>query len=273
MRLNILSDLHLQKKCIISKTKSDVAILAGDISENPLLSMPIGYNAVPNSKNIVQIAGNHDYIGYDYNTALNILFSNQKGDHYFLENSTCIIQEDITVRFIGCTLWTNFSLFDKSDVFIKKYADSVHDFYRIKNFMPEEWLRRHIQSKEFILDTVSSAFDGTNIIIHHHLTDFRSVHPQYQKSPLTPAYAMSDMQAIFTHPKCSLIVHGHTHNNVTWRYNENSPLVVCNPMGGTYYECDYPTAMNSDFNPDFCVDIDKKFKATICSVKDKEDVL
>lgn len=257
--LNIMSDLHLISPTIISKQTADVTILAGDCGESPSTTMEYAKASVPNAKNIIQVPGNHDFIGETYDDAIKIMKSQQTDTHRLLENDIhYILDKDIPLRFIGGTLWTDFHL-DKN--FMNEHRNRIEDFYRIKNFSPEEWLKRHQITKEFFFDTLNTSFNGASIIVHHHLTGMKSVHEFFYSHPRTPAYVPSDMEKIYTHPKCSLIVHGHTHNSIVWRENKKSPLVVCNPYGNQY---DYNnSSLNEEFDPNLIVTIKDDLKAII----------
>ena len=107
MKLQILSDLHLEfAPCQIVNTDADVVILAGDIHLGDR-----GYKwAEQNIKNkeVIYVLGNHEF----YKEATPRLFEKLKKETkgtniHVLENESISIGG---VKFLGCTLWTDFEL-------------------------------------------------------------------------------------------------------------------------------------------------------------------
>ena len=265
MDIHILSDLHLTKPLVVSDLKSDLCILAGDISETPLNAMLYGRRSVPNASFITQISGNHDCIGYSLEEGISIIEKNQTDTHVFLEDR--IWYHPLKpLRVIGATLWTDLEACGNSALFLEKYYDAIHDFKRIKNFNPEEWINRHNNSKKFILDSLNTHFNGSTIVVTHHLIGPNSIHDIWKSHHMTSAFVSHSLKDIYTHPDCSLIVHGHTHSNAIWRENKDSPLVVCNPMGGTMNSYHYPNPLNLEFDRNFLIEINAKKHAFVKKV-------
>jgi hypothetical protein len=107
MKLHILSDLHLEFDDLdLPRTDADVVILAGDIA--------LGTDGVRfaaqrfRQQPVIYVLGNHE----NYHRAMNEVWDDIRqytAPHvHVLENQSLTIGG---VRFLGCTLWTDFGLF------------------------------------------------------------------------------------------------------------------------------------------------------------------
>ena len=113
MKLHILSDLHNEISYYTpddASNKADVIVLPGDIGKH---DQGI-YWAREMWKNheIVYVSGNHEFYGSRRKNVLAMqrIAAKKTGVHY-LENDEIVIAG---VRFLGCTLWTDFELFGES---------------------------------------------------------------------------------------------------------------------------------------------------------------
>jgi predicted phosphodiesterase len=108
MKLLVLSDLHLENGHFEPQDDAihvaDVIVLAGDI--HPAPNGIVWARQTFGDKPIVYVAGNHEYFDCEFEAALQIL-RNAAKEHgvHFLENDCVDIQG---IRFLGCTLWTDF---------------------------------------------------------------------------------------------------------------------------------------------------------------------
>lgn len=111
MNIYLVSDIHVEfhKDTIMPEESVDAVVLAGDIHPGDrMLDVAVEYRwrcQVP----VIVVAGNHEYYGCDYPKQLHAFQQRaaQLNDIYFLENASAVIDD---VRFLGCTLWTNFEL-------------------------------------------------------------------------------------------------------------------------------------------------------------------
>jgi len=96
MRLHILSDLHLEHASFeMPSIDSDVLLLAGDIHAPGRRAMTwAASDSVAKKRPVVFVAGNHEF--YD--------------SRYQVERSAMKTVVIDGVRFIGCTLWTDFGV-------------------------------------------------------------------------------------------------------------------------------------------------------------------
>ncbi len=116
MRLHILNDLHLEfarwpREIDLNAIDADVTVLAGDIG--------VGLGGVTWAlaafrRPVIYILGNHEYFGQRLMPELLAAARTKcRGTHvHLLENDAVVIEG---VRFLGCTLWTDFALFEEEE--------------------------------------------------------------------------------------------------------------------------------------------------------------
>lgn len=113
LKLLIMSDLHIDMAMMSVvvdgrriDAEADVVVLAGDIAEG-LRSPEWARHAFPD-KEIILVAGNHEFYDRYWNRNLTRIRQRSKElDVHFLENDATEIGG---IRFLGCTLWTDFML-------------------------------------------------------------------------------------------------------------------------------------------------------------------
>jgi len=252
MKLLILSDLHLEFSNLpFADTEADVIILAGDIAKN---DQGIHWaRAVWPTKEIIYIAGNHEFYGYNRLEVLARLriAARETGVH-FLDNEEVVIDD---VRFLGATLWTNFKLFGEDLKMDCMYEgeSSLNDFRMIHegsaHFSTMDSIRLHDESVAWLTKAIREPFDEKTVVVTHHLPSADSVVARFKKDLLSACFA-SKLDHLMGKPV--LWVHGHTHDNLD--YEIRGTRVVCNPRG---YSRDGKRNENARFNPVFIVDLDK----------------
>jgi predicted phosphodiesterase len=187
MKILLLSDLHIEftnNDYPTPQVDCDVIVLAGDIG--------VGLNGIKlaNKWNeeldipIVIINGNHEYYNNRYcayygNEMLNMFQEMQcrqlslcNKNVHFLENGSIVING---VRFLGCTLWTNF----KTD----KNLTQEQEMYQAKQFLndyrvcyyepgklltPQDTLEMHYKSRKWLNKELKKPFDGKTVVVTHH---------------------------------------------------------------------------------------------------------
>src|SRR4051812_4888053 len=106
MRLHVLSDLHTEFTPFdVPRVDADVILFAGDIGTH-FAGIKL---ALAQSKPVIYVAGNHEYYASSiphHTSKLQEAAANSNIS--FLEDASTIIDG---VRFLGCTLWTDFLLF------------------------------------------------------------------------------------------------------------------------------------------------------------------
>lgn len=256
MKLYVLSDLHLEFSTFEPfKTDADVVVLAGDIGKG---TSGIGWarSAFPD-KEIVYVPGNHEFYGTQrLETLAAMRIAAQESSVHLLDEDEVVIhsQDKLdNVRFLGCTLWTDFMLFGdaKKSTAMSDGQLCLNDFRVIqeeekKSFTPARSIELHKMSLAWLKGKLDTPFDGKTVVVTHHLPSKQSVVERFKDSLLSACFA-SELDYLFG--KMNMWIHGHTHDNLD--YEVNGTRVICNPRGYVTYR----GAENFDFNPKLVVEI------------------
>jgi hypothetical protein len=176
------------------------------------------------------------------------------------------------VRFLGCTLWTDFELFgaSKAEIAMRVAETEMNDFHFIKmtryaefhwanskTLTPEmaamrhqgsvEWLTKKLEKGDDPSHPVGWARDAKTVVVTHHAPHPNSVPAHFAKDMLSAAYA-SDLSRLMG--KAGLWIHGHMHHCVD--YKVNGTRIVCNPRGYMHKNGGFE---NPNFNPAFLVEV------------------
>lgn len=264
MKLLILSDLHIEWAgyYLPGNTVFDVAILAGDISNRGDKSVrTIARRLAALGKRVILVPGNHEF--YDCNSDF-IQEEMSRMDTQFgvdvLNHGEVIIEG---VRFLGCTLWTDFELpffhgEPHKGIAMSYVRRRMNDFRfihsRSKRWTIEDALERHQLERAWLLDKLQAPFEGKTVVVTHHAPSIESVPTKYREDELSPAYASALPSVFFETPV--LWVHGHIHDSKDYRVGNTR--VVSNPRG---YRNRTPRGLwrkdfeNKNFNPGLVVEI------------------
>jgi hypothetical protein len=257
MRIRVLSDLHLELWPFMppelldsaapkGKDLQDVVVLAGDIhhAEKAVLWARENFADVP----CVQIQGNHEGYGLLWSrAALRMRNAAIASNVHFLDNDVTVIQG---VRFLGCTLFTDFDLFGGDENRAHAIASAkrcMSDFSTIFYgstgfFTPEQSVLLHLNSVAWLEAKLPEPFQGPTVVVTHHAPHFGSIAPRFRKSIMSAAFA-SDLARLMG--KAALWIHGHVHDSCD--YVVKGTRIVCNPRG-------YPGERNA-FDPMLIVEV------------------
>lgn len=269
MKLLILSDLHNDIRPMEVEVdgrrideNADVIVLAGDIEEG-MRSPEWARQAFPH-KPVVLVCGNHEFYGRYWNRNLERIRgrSRELGIH-FLENDSVEIDG---VRFLGCSLWTDFMMRGSSrrQASVNEALTRMTDYKLIKHdrragddrewkifetemLHPESTVKRHLASAEWLAKELETCNFHRTVVVTHHAPHPESLMPCDRDKAIAPAYA-SDLTDLMG--RCALWVHGHVHDNSD--YEVLGTRVVCNPRGYPDHSGD---SLNEDFRPDFLVEV------------------
>jgi predicted phosphodiesterase len=259
MKVHILSDLHIEfSPYHLQVLDADVIVLAGDIGVG-IKGIEYAMQLLEITKSrILYVMGNHEAYHQNIDTIrrnLRQLCTPEKAFEveqrlFFIDGNEVIIDG---VRFLGCTLWTDFRLFGESKRFeCLAEARWLNDFRIISCgngdvFRPLDSVELHEQSLEWLTRKLDQPFDGKTVVITHHLPSFESVVDRYRDDLLSACFA-SNLDHLFS--KMDLWIHGHTHDSLD--YVKNGTRVVCNPRGYSRYEQDVE---NYGFDPKLVIEI------------------
>ena len=258
MRLRVLSDLHIRDHGPprlprqAAGPPADVILIAGDVHRGPE-AIRWMRSAFP-ERPVVYVAGNHEsYDGYLDATrsalrrAADPLPATSPGDAvpngvYFLERNELIVGD---LRILGCTFWTDFTLFaGKRASAMRACRANVDDYRRIhllrarRVLRPRDTARIHQASVRWLRERLATSPPGVRatVVLTHHAPAPRSIDPRYADS-LTSAAFVARQERLVEASGAALWVHGHVH--ASFDYPLGGTRVLANPQG------------HGDENPDF----------------------
>lgn len=216
-----MSDLHLEATPLaLEPVNADVVVLAGDIA-------PVVHGTAPRwarkqfpKEPIVWVLGNHEHYGFPADMDACIAAARdlaREFDIHLLAQDSAVIHG---VRFLGCTLWTDFRLQGTPELSMTRARLSMSDFSgsiliaedvgQARFFRPQDSVEIHRRSVAWLHDELTRPFDGKTVVVTHHAPHPRCEHPSHLNGPLPPAFC-SDLSRLIQRHHPSLWISGHTH--------------------------------------------------------------
>lgn len=250
MKLLLLSDLHLELRdlALPEQLDFDVAVLAGDILW-PGVALPQWLQRSPllrRARAVVAVSGNHEYFDRVLqHEAASMQQAAQASAAPPLHLLDCAEVQIDGVRFLGCTLWTDFELridtpggpVSDRERGITTASRVMADYRTIgwydapgataRRLTPHDTLRLHRQQRQWLQDALARPFAGPTVVVTHHGPHRQSLAPRFATDWVSTAY-LSELPASFFEVPV-LWVHGHTHSSHDYRIG--NCRVVCNPRG------------------------------------------
>ncbi len=230
---------------------SDVIVLAGDIGTGLQgINLARGWSQW---QHVVYVSGNHELYGGSYPSHINAMRAATIGypNLHFMENDQLVIDN---VRFLACTLWTDFTLYGDGESFasMRIAARGMSDYMMIKcdddsRLAPENTRHIHLESIAWLKDRLAEPFDGSTVVVTHHCPSDRFIEPRFRqrKDGLTPAFA-SNLESMMG-PPIDLWIAGHSHYNVD--LDINGTRCLSNQRG---YPGEKPPGL---FNPELVIEV------------------
>lgn len=255
MRLLVISDVHLEFGPFLfaePMPEFDVAVFAGDMHK-PIAAaiswMSEQREAGPlGGREIVYVAGNHEF----YNSEMKGTLSagaeqaDAAGIH-LLHRRTVVLGG---VRFVGCTLWTDYRLLGTPKPSMVFAGQELNDHRLIRyreerghysRFMPCHAAAEHRLDVAFIRTELAKPHEGPTVVVTHHAPHPQSVQPRHQGSALSPAF-VSDLSTLIEEYQPELWIHGHDHGSHDYKVHRTR--VLANQAG-------YPNVHGDRENPWF----------------------
>ena len=254
MNIQLLSDLHLESNPHFVPQPApgaDVLVLAGDIGSyqngSSLTRLGIADFGLARFANwpvpVVFVPGNHEYDALDFAEAHHRLRDTcSRLGLVWLEQETTQIAG---VRFVGCTLWTDFDALTSvlavtsevtfgQQLAAREKAFRAADFALKKNhalvggkpMLAEAVRELGLASQAWLRKTLSHPFNGKTVVATHFAPSLLSADPRFGITPGTAGFcnALDDML-----PLANLWLHGHLH--CPSDYKAAGCRVVANPLG------------------------------------------
>ena len=263
MKLLVLSDLHLEFGAFAPrKTGYDVVILAGDIwvSASKTVVWARRKTVFAHARGVVYVAGNHEFYDDVMETAVDDMHAVAKGSNvHTLDCSEWVFDG---VRFLGCTLWTDFALQIETggqltsnvSLAMRLAQEYMSDYSLIRthgdvtsmktrHLTPADTLALNSRHRAWLLERLGGPFDGHTVMVTHHAPHRGSLAPNRVDDWISCSYVNELLSEFFEVPV--LWVHGHTHDS--FDYQVGNCRVVCNPRG--YMIGHHKEPQNAAFNP------------------------
>ena len=282
VNIQLLSDIHLESNPHFKAQPlagADLLVLAGDIgsyqSGSLLGSLNISdfglarFSPLPVSQGgagwptpVVFLPGNHEYDGLDFaDTHARLRETCDRLGLVWLERETVVIHG---VRFVGCTLWTDFDALSVDhartgnvtigeQLAAREKAFRAANFYLRKNhslregrpLLAEEVREEGLKSQAWLRQALAVTFKGPTVVVTHFAPSLLSADPRYGLTPGTAGFCNSIDELL---PRAELWLHGHLHcfND----YVSHGCRVVANPLGYAR------KAEQLGFKPDLLIEID-----------------
>jgi 3',5'-cyclic AMP phosphodiesterase CpdA len=228
VRIRVLSDLHLEAEPFEPPAvPADVVVLAGDIDNGAAgVEWAKGRFDAP----VLYVAGNHEPYDGEFHTVQAALRDAAAGSRVqILDCGETVIGG---VRFLGCTLWTDFLLAGEAGrkLALEKYRAWLVDYRSIRwadrAFSVADSTGLHARDRHWLASRLMRPFGGPTVVITHHPPHPGSIAPKFAAHPLNPAF-ISNLEDLMGHAR--LWIHGHTHQ--AFEYAVRGTRVVCNPRG------------------------------------------
>lgn len=221
MRIAYASDLHLEfpnsdrRSALTFPSDVDVIVLAGDIrtgrsAAEEALALA---NQFPSAQ-IVWVAGNHEFYYRNINNQIEEYRALCDGNSrvHFLENDSIKIGK---VRFIGCTLWTDFSILGEQRPSMEVAERSITDFRLIQTrpghrFKPLDAVQRFEESRKYIEQELSISQPEATVVVTHFPPGLATRHQGYELGPIS-AYFQANVDDIIDRYEPALWIYGHNH--------------------------------------------------------------
>jgi predicted phosphodiesterase len=235
MRIQIASDLHLERFAEkfpdfrgVERTDADVLVLAGDICKGTEIFDLFADWPCP----VIYVPGNHEF----YNSSIGEVLTGLATRAEMTPNIR-VLAPGVTVmgniRFIGCTLWTDYELFGIASRLqaMAECGQKIFDHSVIKGelderFSPAEARALHWAQRHWLTAALADPFDGSTIVIIHHAPHPKSVHTDFA-SFMTSSSFVSDLSSLMG--TAEIHIHGHVH--ASFDYQVKGTRVVANPLG------------------------------------------
>jgi predicted phosphodiesterase len=258
MKIRVLSDLHLEfSPWSPPPVDCDMVVLAGDIGKGV---EGVKWAQAALDRRVVYVAGNHEFYRRPegMERCIGALRDAAGGSSVrFLERDVAVIEG---VRFLGCTLWTDFRLYGAPEKSMRQAEQGLNDFRgaivtcdgadpdAARAFSPRRSVEIHGASVQWLDEALGKPFAGTTVVVTHHAPSARSGHRRYAGDPLNPCFA-SDLEWLIGKHAPAVWIHGHMHNFSDYRVG--TTRVLCNPRGYS----DTPENADAPFRPEFTIDL------------------
>lgn len=249
MKIWPVSDIHLEfgswKLPEFTDQYPDICILAGDIHPGQTGLEFAEHIADKYSIPVVYICGNHEYYGMFKHRSLlelnEILREKSETTNvHFLNNGIADFREKFDTVVIGCTLWTDFDLYQSREQSMRIAQHGMNDYRLIEHsaessarITPEIILDEHKNSIQFLHQALGQHSNSKCVVVTHHAPTIKSLpdgFTEIRDAEVHPCYA-SDLTGLINRYTKQLKLWHHGHIHYSSDYMIADTRVVANPRG------------------------------------------
>ena len=243
MRIQVYSDIHLEHAPFSPPgSNADVVVLAGDIGNG---TAGIEWARATFRAPVLYLAGNHEYYEGEFESVNKAMRAAAGGGVELLDCTRVVVGGAL---FLGCTLWTDYSLVRESErsAVIEEARQRSPDYQKIRfggrAFEPEDSVALCARHRVWLAAALEEPFPGKTVVITHFAPHRRSIAPAYANHLANPGFVLDLEEQM---GRAALWIHGHTHT--FFDYRVRGTRVVCNPRGNP--------GEQTGFQPGLTVDI------------------
>jgi Icc-related predicted phosphoesterase len=244
VKLQLVSDLHVEFAPVYVAVVADVVVAAGDIGARET-ALPVIDGWIEDGAEVVLVLGNHEFYGRDYDETIQQwrAWADERPRLHLLDRDAVILDG---VRFLGATLWTDFGRSWRAMRIGERCMNDFHVIrYRGRRLTPEDTAHLHAVDVAWLEQMLAARHDGPTVVVTHHLPHPGSVARQYLGDELNPAF-VSDLDHVIRAGRPALWCHGHTHTPCD--HYQHGTRIVCNPGG-------YPGERYTAFDPALILEV------------------
>ncbi|MBS0444832.1 MAG: metallophosphoesterase [Proteobacteria bacterium] len=238
MRLQLLSDLHLETETYVARPapEADLLVLAGDIDRSWDGLAQFADWPVP----VIYVAGNHEFDGRELTRAWRGLRERCEAlGIRMLECERLVLtdRDGRRIRFIGTVRWCDFDLYGAAqrpramraaayflNLMQARRGDRPFDaaVKREEGLACRAWLEAELAQP--------AADWGRTVVITHYAPSLRSADPRYGPQPGTASFCNADDDLL---PAADLWIHGHLHcrHDYVVEHPAGRTRVICHARG------------------------------------------
>jgi len=244
VRIRIYSDLHLEFAPFVPPANdADAIVLAGDIDNGPA---GIAWARETFEEPVLYLAGNHEYYEGEFEAVQEAMGAAARESAVELLDCSEVVLDG--VRFLGCTLWTDYSLAPHAErSAVIESARKLNPDYQLircgsRAFAPEDAIELCARHRAWLGAALAAPSEEKTVVITHFAPHPRSIAPAFVGHRANPGFVLDLTEMM---ESAVLWIHGHTHT--FFDYRVGGTRVICNPRG-------YP-GEPTGFSPDLIVEI------------------
>ena len=209
-------------------TAANVVILAGDIH---IKGRSVEWAQQAFETPVLYVPGSHEFYSGHLAHTLTSMRSQADMRVRVLDRDEVVING---TRFLGCTLWTDFSAKGNAHLAALQAQGEMNDFRQIRTrayqrIVPNDLVQECLKSIEWLRLKLAEPFVGKTVVITHQAPSLRSLADNpHARNLLDAAYA-TNCEPLMGAERVALWIHGHSHWAVD--YQIAGTRVVCNPRG------------------------------------------